>query len=177
MVRPSLHLNPRFRFIIPSVPAPLSISIPKRAPARPTNLPNSKRFIEEPTAPDDALGHAAIREALKPIGVGVATGEHAHNRVMFKQLFQAGAVDVVQPDACRLAGVSEVLAVLLLAAKFGVLACFHAGGVGLCEHTIHLRYVIMLILGLGRQVSVEGSCQSPSWEWGSVDHHARTRRR
>ncbi|QRV73138.1 enolase C-terminal domain-like protein [Ceratobasidium sp. AG-Ba] len=96
-------------------------------------------FIEEPTAPDDFLGHAAIRAGLKPYGIGVATGEHAHNRVAFKQLLQANAVDVAQPDACRLAGVSEVLAVLLLAAKFGVLACFHAGGVGLCEHTIHLR--------------------------------------
>ncbi|KAG9085293.1 hypothetical protein FRC06_003671 [Ceratobasidium sp. 370] len=96
-------------------------------------------FIEEPTAPDDFLGHAAIRAGLAPFGIGVATGEHAHNRVAFKQLLQAGAVDVVQPDACRLGGVSEVLAVLLLAAKFGVLACFHAGGVGLCEHTIHLR--------------------------------------
>ncbi|KAG8702448.1 hypothetical protein FRC09_004727 [Ceratobasidium sp. 395] len=99
------------------------------------------RFIEEPTAPDDFLGHAAIRAGLKPLGVGVATGEHAHNRVAFKQLLQADAVDVVQPDACRLGGVSEVLAVLLLAAKFGVLACFHAGGVGLCEHTIHLSLI------------------------------------
>ncbi|KAG8745594.1 hypothetical protein FRC10_007485 [Ceratobasidium sp. 414] len=96
-------------------------------------------FIEEPTAPDDFLGHAAIRAGLAPFSIGVATGEHAHNRVAFKQLLQAGAVDVVQPDACRLGGVSEVLAVLLLAAKFGILACFHAGGVGLCEHTIHLR--------------------------------------
>jgi L-fuconate dehydratase len=75
------------------------------------------RFIEEPTAPDDALGHAAIRRALKPYGIGVATGEHAHNRMVFKQLFQAEAIDVCQIDSCRLAGVSEVLSVLLMAAK------------------------------------------------------------
>lgn len=75
------------------------------------------RFIEEPTAPDDVLGHAAIRKALKPHGIGVATGEHAHNRMVFKQLLQADAIDVVQIDSCRLAGVSEVLSVLLMAAK------------------------------------------------------------
>ena len=76
------------------------------------------RFIEEPTAPDDILGHAAIRKALKPYGIGVATGEHAHNRVVFKQLLLAEAIDVVQIDSCRLAGVSEVLSVLLMAAKY-----------------------------------------------------------
>ena len=75
------------------------------------------RFIEEPTAPDDILGHATIRKALKPHGIGVATGEHAHNRIVFKQLLQADAIDVVQIDSCRLAGVSEVLSVLLMAAK------------------------------------------------------------
>jgi L-fuconate dehydratase len=75
------------------------------------------RFIEEPTAPDDILGHAAIRKGLKPYGIGVATGEHAHNRMVFKQLLQAEAIDVVQIDSCRLAGVSEVLSVLLMAAK------------------------------------------------------------
>lgn len=75
------------------------------------------RFIEEPTAPDDILGHAAIRKALKPHGIGVATGEHAHNRMVFKQLLQAEAIDVVQIDSCRLAGVSEVISVLLMAAK------------------------------------------------------------
>ncbi|GJJ11514.1 hypothetical protein Clacol_005747 [Clathrus columnatus] len=74
-------------------------------------------FIEEPTAPDDILGHAAIRKALKPYGIGVATGEHAHNRMVFKQLLLAEAIDVVQIDSCRLAGVSEVLAVLLMAAN------------------------------------------------------------
>ena len=76
------------------------------------------RFIEEPTAPDDILGHAAIRKALKPSNIGVATGEHAHNRMVFKQLLQAEAIDVVQVDSCRLAGVSEVLSVLLMAAKY-----------------------------------------------------------
>ena len=75
-------------------------------------------FIEEPTAPDDILGHAAIRKALKPYGIGVATGEHAHNRMVFKQLLQAEAIDVCQIDSCRLAGVSEVLSVLLMAAKY-----------------------------------------------------------
>ena len=79
-------------------------------------------FIEEPTAPDDVLGHAAVRAALRPTGVGVATGEHAHNRIVFKQLFQANAVDVAQIDSCRLAGVSEVLSVLLMAAKYVFLA-------------------------------------------------------
>ncbi|TFY73771.1 hypothetical protein EWM64_g10241 [Hericium alpestre] len=98
-------------------------------------------FIEEPTAPDDVLGHAAIRKALKPYNIGVATGEHAHNRIIFKQLLQAEAIDVCQIDSCRLAGVSEVLSVLLMAAKFGVPVCPHAGGVGLCEYTIHLSLI------------------------------------
>ncbi|KAI0065819.1 enolase C-terminal domain-like protein [Artomyces pyxidatus] len=99
------------------------------------------RFIEEPTAPDDILGHAAIRKALKPHGIGVATGEHAHNRMVFKQLLQAEAIDVCQIDSCRLAGVSEVISVLLMAAKFGVPVCPHAGGVGLCEYVIHLSLI------------------------------------
>jgi L-fuconate dehydratase len=93
-------------------------------------------WIEEPTSPDDVLGHAVIRAKVAP--VRVATGEHAHNRVMFKQLLQAGAVDVVQIDASRVAGVNENLAILLLAAKFGVPVCPHAGGVGLCEVVRHL---------------------------------------
>jgi L-fuconate dehydratase len=93
-------------------------------------------WIEEPTSPDDILGHAAIRKAVAPIRV--ATGEHVHNRVMFKQFLQAQAIDVVQIDACRMGGVNEVLAVLLLAAKFGVPVCPHAGGVGLCELVQHL---------------------------------------
>ncbi|PFH48974.1 hypothetical protein AMATHDRAFT_76464 [Amanita thiersii Skay4041] len=98
-------------------------------------------FIEEPTAPDDILGHAAVRKALKPHGIGVATGEHAHNRIIFKQLLQANAIDVCQIDSCRLAGVSEVLSVLLMSAKFGVPVCPHAGGVGLCEYVIHLSLI------------------------------------
>jgi L-fuconate dehydratase len=93
-------------------------------------------WIEEPTAPDDVLGHATIRRAVAP--VKVATGEHGHNQVLFKQLLQAGAVDVIQIDATRVAGVNENLAILLLAAKFGVPVCPHAGGVGLCEMVQHL---------------------------------------
>lgn len=93
-------------------------------------------WIEEPTSPDDILGHAAVRRAVQP--VKVATGEHVANRVVFKQLLQAGAVDVVQIDAARVGGVNENLAILLLAAKFGVPVCPHAGGVGLCEMVQHL---------------------------------------
>jgi len=93
-------------------------------------------WIEEPTSPDDVLGHAAIARAVAPIKV--ATGEHCQNRVIFKQLFQADAIGFCQLDACRLGGVNEVLAVLLLAAKFGVPVCPHAGGVGLCEYVQHI---------------------------------------
>jgi L-fuconate dehydratase len=93
-------------------------------------------WIEEPTSPDDILGHAAIARAVAPILV--ATGEHVHNRVMFKQFLAAGALGVCQIDACRLGGVNEVVAVLLLAARFGVPVCPHAGGVGLCELVQHL---------------------------------------
>jgi L-fuconate dehydratase len=93
-------------------------------------------WIEEPTSPDDVLGHAAIAKAVAP--VPVATGEHVQNRVVFKQLLQARAVDVVQIDAARVAGVNENIAILLLAAKFGVRVCPHAGGVGLCEAVQHL---------------------------------------
>ena len=93
-------------------------------------------WIEEPTSPDDVLGHAAIRRALMPIRV--ATGEHVQNRVVFKQLLQAGAIDVLQIDAARVGGVNENIAILLLAAKFGVPVCPHAGGVGLCELVQHL---------------------------------------
>jgi len=93
-------------------------------------------WIEEPTSPDDILGHATIARAVAPIRV--ATGEHVHNRVMFKQFLQARAMDVCQIDACRLGGVNEVVAVLLLAARFGVPVCPHAGGVGLCELVQHL---------------------------------------
>ena len=93
-------------------------------------------WIEEPVSPDDILGHAAVRRAVAP--VRVATGEHAPNRVVFKQLLQAEAIDVVQFDACRLGGVNEALAVFLLAARFDVPVCQHAGGVGLCEVGQHL---------------------------------------
>ena len=93
-------------------------------------------WVEEPTNPDDVLGHAAIRHAVAP--VPVSTGEHTQNRVMFKQLFQARAVDLVQIDAARVGGVNENLAILLLAKKFGVRVFPHAGGVGLCELVQHL---------------------------------------
>jgi L-fuconate dehydratase len=93
-------------------------------------------WIEEPTCPDDVLGHAAIARAIAPIRV--ATGEACQNRVIFKQLLQAGALGYCQVDSCRVGGVNEVLAILLLAAKFGVPVCPHAGGVGLCEYVQHL---------------------------------------
>ena len=93
-------------------------------------------WMEEPTSPDDILGHARIRAAVKP--VRIATGEHCHNRIMFKQLMQAGAIDVCQIDSCRVAGVNENLAIMLMAAKFGIPVCPHAGGVGLCEYVQHL---------------------------------------
>lgn len=102
------------------------------APAKPW-------FIEEPTSPDDILGHQAIGRAIN--GVKVATGEMCQNRILFKQFMQAGAIDIVQIDACRLAGVNEVLAVLLMAAKFGLPVCPHAGGVGLCEYVQHLSMI------------------------------------
>ncbi|MBA2608251.1 MAG: fuconate dehydratase [Actinobacteria bacterium] len=92
-------------------------------------------WIEEPTSPDDILGHARIAQAVHPIRV--ATGEHCHNRIMFKQFFQSGGMDIAQIDGCRLGGVNEVIAVLLLAAKFGVPVCPHAGGIGLCQHVQH----------------------------------------
>ncbi len=93
-------------------------------------------WIEEPTSPDDVLGHATIARAVEP--VGVATGEHCANRVLFKQLLQAQAIGFCQIDSCRLGGVNENLAVILMAAKFGVPVCPHAGGVGLCELVQHL---------------------------------------
>ncbi|MDQ6720450.1 MAG: L-fuconate dehydratase [Candidatus Dormibacteraeota bacterium] len=115
-------------------------------------------WIEEPTSPDDVLGHRRIREAIQPIGV--ATGEHVHNRVMFKQLLQAGAIDFCQIDSCRLGGVNEVIAVLLLAAKFGVPVCPHAGGVGLCEYVQHLA--------IFDYIAVSGSLDNRTCEF--VDH-------
>jgi len=115
-------------------------------------------WIEEPTSPDDILGHAAIARAVAP--VRVATGEHVHNRVMFKQLLQADAIGVCQIDACRLAGVNEVLAVLLMAAEAGVPVCPHAGGVGLCELVQHLSII--------DYVCISGSLEGRMIEY--VDH-------
>lgn len=107
------------------------------------NMQSLKKFnpwwIEEPTSPDDILGHAKIGEAIRP--VKVATGEHCQNRVMFKQLMQAGAIDICQIDSCRVGGVNENLAIMLLAAKFGIPVCPHAGGVGLCEYVQHLSMI------------------------------------
>jgi L-fuconate dehydratase len=102
-------------------------------------------WIEEPTSPDDVLGHARIREAVAPIRV--ATGEHVQNRVVFKQLMQIGAIDFCQLDCCRLGGVNEVIAVVLLAAKFGIPVCPHAGGVGLCEYAQHVSMFDYVAVG------------------------------
>ncbi len=115
-------------------------------------------WIEEPTSPDDVLGHAAIARAVAP--VGVATGEHCQNRVMFKQLMQAGAIAFCQLDAARLGGVNEALAVLLLAAKLGVPVCPHAGGVGLCEYVQHLAMI--------DYIAISGSLEGRVVEY--VDH-------
>ena len=115
-------------------------------------------WIEEPTSPDDVLGHAAIRRAVAPIGV--ASGEHGMNRVLFKQMFQAGALDFCQLDAARLGSVNEVLAVYLLAKKFEVPVCPHAGGVGLCELVQHLS--------IFDYVAVSGSLDGRVTEY--VDH-------
>lgn len=93
-------------------------------------------WIEEPTSPDDILGHAAIKARIGDIGI--ATGEHAHNRVMFKQFFQSGAMDFCQLDPARLGGLNEVLAVVLMAAKFGIPVCPHGGGVGLCQYSLNI---------------------------------------
>lgn len=111
-------------------------------------------FIEEPTSPDDILGHKAIRVALKEHGIGVATGEMCQNRVMFKQLIMAGAIDVCQIDACRLGGVNEVLAVLLIAKKYGVPIVPHSGGVGLPEYTQHLSTIDYVVVS-GKQSVLE----------------------
>ncbi len=101
-------------------------------------------FIEEPTSPDDVEGHRAIREAVAPIQV--ASGEMCQNRIVFKQFIMRGAIDVVQIDACRLGGVNEVLAVMLMAAKYGLPVCPHAGGVGLCEYVQHLSMIDYLCI-------------------------------
>ncbi|MCE8015005.1 L-fuconate dehydratase [Halomonas sp. MCCC 1A17488] len=115
-------------------------------------------WIEEPTSPDDILGHAEIRHRLAPIGV--ATGEHCHNKVMFKQFFQAEALDYCQLDAARLGGLNEVILVALMAAKFGVPVCPHAGGVGLCEYVQHVS--------LFDYIAVSGSLEGRVLEY--VDH-------
>ena len=115
-------------------------------------------WIEEPTDPDDVLGHAAIARAIAPIGV--ATGEACANRVIFKQLLQANAIRFCQVDSCRMGGVNEVLSVLLLAAKFGVPVCPHAGGVGLCEYVQHIA--------LYDYIAVSASLQDRILEY--VDH-------
>ncbi|WP_433464235.1 enolase C-terminal domain-like protein [Spirillospora sp. CA-128828] len=115
-------------------------------------------WIEEPTSPDDVLGHAAIRRGVAP--VKVATGEHIANRVLVKQMLQAEAIDVLQLDACRVAGVTENVAILLLAAAYGVPVCPHAGGVGLCEVVQHLA--------MFDYVAVSGSTQDRVIEY--VDH-------
>jgi L-fuconate dehydratase len=115
-------------------------------------------WIEEPTSPDDVLGHATIARAVDP--VGVATGEHCANRVLFKQLLQARAISFCQIDSCRLGGVNENLAVILMAAKFGVPVCPHAGGVGLCELVQHLS--------MFDYISVSGTMENRVTEF--VDH-------
>jgi L-fuconate dehydratase len=96
------------------------------------------RWIEEPTSPDDIAGHRKVRDGLAGTGVGIATGEHVQNRIMFKQLLQGGAIDYCQIDSCRVASINEIVPILLMAAKFGVPVCPHAGGVGLCEYVQHL---------------------------------------
>ncbi|MEY2845314.1 MAG: hypothetical protein RL076_860 [Chloroflexota bacterium] len=120
--------------------------------------PYQPLWIEEPTSPDDALGHAAIARGVAPIGV--ATGEHVQNRIIFKQLLQANAISFCQIDACRVGGVNEVLAIILMAAKFGVPVCPHAGGVGLCEYVQHLS--------IFDYIAVTGTTQGRVIEY--VDH-------
>jgi L-fuconate dehydratase len=109
-----------------------------------TLAPFDVAWIEEPTNPDDVLGHASIARAVAPIRV--ATGEHTANRVMFKQFLQAEALQVLQLDATRVAGVNENVAILLLAAKFGIPVCPHAGGVGLCEAVQHLSMLDLVAI-------------------------------
>jgi L-fuconate dehydratase len=106
-------------------------------------------FIEEPTSPDDVEGHRAIREAVAPMQV--ATGEMCQNRILFKQFIMRGAIDVVQIDSCRLGGVNEILAVMLMAAKHGLPVCPHAGGVGLCEYVQHLSMIDYLCIAGTRE--------------------------
>ncbi|MGP1993147.1 L-fuconate dehydratase [Zobellia laminariae] len=126
------------------------------------NMAELKKFnpywIEEPTSPDDILGHARIAKAVAPIKV--ATGEHCQNRVMFKQLMQAGAIEICQIDSCRVGGVNEILAILFMAAKFNIPVCPHAGGVGLCEYVQHLSMI--------DYIAISGSLENRIIEY--VDH-------
>jgi L-fuconate dehydratase len=115
-------------------------------------------WIEEPTSPDDILGHKKIADAVAPIKV--ATGEHCQNRVIFKQLLQSGAIGICQIDSCRVGGVNEILAILLMAAKFNIPVCPHAGGVGLCEYVQHLSMIDF--------ISISGSLENRVIEY--VDH-------
>ncbi|WP_339711656.1 L-fuconate dehydratase [uncultured Kriegella sp.] len=126
------------------------------------NMAELKKFdpywIEEPTSPDDVLGHAKIAKAVAPIKV--ATGEHCQNRVVFKQLMQADAIGICQIDSCRVGGVNEILAILLMAAKFKIPVCPHAGGVGLCEYVQHLSMI--------DYIAISGSLENRIIEY--VDH-------
>ncbi|SDM19517.1 L-fuconate dehydratase [Kriegella aquimaris] len=126
------------------------------------NMEQLKKFdpywIEEPTSPDDILGHATIARAIAPIKV--ATGEHCQNRVVFKQLMQANAIGICQIDSCRVGGVNEILAILLMAAKFNIPVCPHAGGVGLCEYVQHLSMI--------DYIAISGSLENRIIEY--VDH-------
>ncbi|SDM03992.1 L-fuconate dehydratase [Kriegella aquimaris] len=126
------------------------------------NMAELKKFdpywIEEPTSPDDVLGHAKIARAVAPIKV--ATGEHCQNRVVFKQLMQADAIGICQIDSCRVGGVNEILAILLMAAKFKIPVCPHAGGVGLCEYVQHLSMI--------DYIAISGSLENRIIEY--VDH-------
>ncbi len=115
-------------------------------------------WIEEPTSPDDILGHAKIAKAINPIKV--ATGEHCQNRIMFKQFMQANAIGICQIDSCRVGGVNELLAILLMAAKFDIPVCPHAGGVGLCEYVQHIS--------MFDYIAVSGSLENRIIEY--VDH-------
>jgi L-fuconate dehydratase len=115
-------------------------------------------FIEEPTSPDDVLGHKKIKDGIKP--VRVASGEMCQNRIMFKQFIESGALDVVQIDSCRMGGINEVLAVYLMAAKFNIPVCPHAGGVGLCEYVQHLAMI--------DYICISGSLENRVLEY--VDH-------
>ncbi|MEO6815045.1 MAG: L-fuconate dehydratase [Ginsengibacter sp.] len=115
-------------------------------------------WIEEPTSPDDILGHLKIAKAVSPIKV--ATGEHCQNRVMFKQFLETGAMDICQIDSCRVGGVNEIVSIMLMAAKFNIPVCPHAGGVGLCEYVQHLSMI--------DYISISGSLENRITEY--VDH-------